>query len=297
MIVNQSNLKTLFVAFQAAFASAFSGAKPQWSRIATQVPSTSSENEYGWLGNFPRMREWLGSRVVKNIRQFAYSIKNKTFEATVSVPREAIEDDQYGVYTPLMSELGRSAAEHPDELVFGLLAGGFANTCYDGQFFFDIDHPVTDANGVEQSVSNFGGGAGTAWYLIDDSRAIKPLILQMRRTAALTAKTNLSDDNVFNDNEFVYGTDGRWNAGYGLWQLAYASRQALDEANLTAAIAAMRGMKGDNGRVLGINPRLLVVPPSLEFTAKKLVAASTTANGGENVLAGVLEVVPAPWLA
>lgn len=296
MILNRSNLNTLYIAFKAAFVSAFGGAETQWQRIATEVPSSSAENEYGWLGQFPRMREWVGERVIKNVKQHSHVIRNKTFEATVAVPRESIEDDQFGIYTPLMSDLGLSAAEHPDELVFGLLPLGFNTLCYDGQFFFDIDHPVTDANGIEQSVSNFQGGAGTAWYLIDDSRAIKPLILQMRRKAAFVAKTQLTDDNVFEKNEFVYGVDGRWNAGFGLWQLAYASRQPLDEANLTAALGAMRSLKGDNGRVLGIKPRLLVVPPALEYTAKKLVAASTSANGAENVLAGAVTVLVAPWL-
>jgi phage major head subunit gpT-like protein len=297
MILNRTNLNTLFVAFKAAFAAAFGGAETQWQAVATEVPSNTAENEYGWLGQFPRMREWVGERVVKNVKQHSHVIRNKTFEATVAVPREAIEDDQFGVYTPMMSDLGSSAAEHPDELVFGLLAQGFTTTCYDGQYFFDTDHPVTDADGVEQSVSNFQGGTATAWFLVDDSRAIKPLILQMRRKAAFVAKTQLSDDNVFEKNEFVYGVDGRWNAGFGLWQLAYASKQLLDEANLTAALAAMRSMKGDNGRVLGIKPRLLVVPPSLEYTAKKLVAAATSANGAENVLAGAVKVVVVPWLS
>lgn len=297
MILNKSNLSTLFVAFKAAFAIAFGGVEPQWKHVATQVPSTTSENEYGWLGQFPGMREWVGDRVVKNIKQHGYVIRNKTFEDTVAVPREAIEDDQFGVYTPLVSELGRAAAEHPDELAFAVFASGFTSVCYDGQFFFDTDHPVTDANGVEGSVSNFGGGAGTAWFIIDDTRAVKPLILQMRRPAAFVAKDQLTDDNVFDKNELVYGVDGRWNVGFGLWQLAYASKQVLDEAGLTAAITAMRTMKGDNGRVLGIKPKLLVVPPSLEFIAKKLVTATTVANGGENVLANVLKVVVADRLA
>ena len=125
---------------------------------------------------------------------------------------------------------------------------------------------------------------------------MKPLILQMRRPANFVAKDLLNDDNVFDKNEFVYGVDGRWNVGFGLWQLVYASKQTLDEASLTAAITAMRTMKGDNGRVLGIKPRLLVVPPSLEFAAKKLVAATTGANGADNVLANVLKVVVADRL-
>jgi len=154
---------------------------------------------------------------------------------------------------------------------------------------------VIDENGNTQSVSNFGGGAGTAWYLIDDSRALKPLIFQMRRKASFTPKTKLDDDNVFERNEYVYGVDGRWNVGFGLWQLAYASKQALDQTNLEAAIAAMGSQVGDHGRKLGIKAKVLLVPPTLEFKAKALLAA-TLPNGGENPLANAVRVEVCPWL-
>ena len=38
--------------------------------------------------------------------------------------------------------VGESAALHPDELVYGLLANGFTEKCYDGKAFFATDHPV-----------------------------------------------------------------------------------------------------------------------------------------------------------
>lgn len=295
MIINRANLTILYTALKTAFNMGFGGLKPQWQVVATEVPSTTSENVYAWLGNFPGLREWVGDRVIKNLKQHDYSIRNKTWEGTVSVPREAIEDDQYGVYKPMAQELGRSAAEHPDTLTYSLLASGFNTKCYDGQYFFDTDHPVTDEAGNEISVSNFQGGAGTAWFLIDDSRAIKPIIFQMRRRANFVAKDQQEDDNVFFRNEYVYGVDGRWNVGFGLWQLAYASKQTLDETNLKAAIAAMGSQVGDNGRKLGTKARVLVVPATLEFTAKALIAA-TLPQGGENPLANAVRVEVVPWL-
>jgi phage major head subunit gpT-like protein len=295
MIINRANLTILYTALKTAFNMGFGGLKPQWQVVATEVPSTTSENVYAWLGNFPGLREWVGDRVIKNLKQHDYSIRNKTWEGTVSVPREAIEDDQYGVYKPMAQELGRSAAEHPDTLTYSLLASGFTTKCYDGQYFFDTDHPVTDEAGNEISVSNFQGGAGTAWFLIDDGRAIKPIIFQMRRRANFVAKDQQEDDNVFFRNEYVYGVDGRWNVGFGLWQLAYASKQTLDETNLKAAIAAMGSQVGDNGRKLGTKARVLVVPATLEFTAKALIAA-TLPQGGENPLANAVRVEVVPWL-
>jgi len=299
MIINEGNLKTLFVAFKAAFQGVLAQAVSQYATIATTVPSTTGSEEYGWLGSFPNVREWLGDRVVNSAKSHGYTIKNKSFELTVGVPRPAIEDDQYGVYTPMMAEMGRSMAAHPDQLVFGALKDGTAQLCYDGQYFFDTDHPVLDDGGVVQSQANWdnNGGSGTAWYLLDCSRSLKPIIFQQRKAPNFVAKTSETDGNVFHANEFIYGSDSRCNVGYGFWQLAYGSRKTLDEAGLIAAYTAMCERKGDYGRPLGIKPTHLVVPPGLEIAARKLVNATTLANGADNVLKGLVEVVSVSWLA
>ncbi|WP_374467397.1 Mu-like prophage major head subunit gpT family protein, partial [Ferrovibrio sp.] len=263
---------------------------------ATPVPSTGSEEDYKWLGKTTRFREWLGSRVIQNLAASSYVIKNKTFENTVGVSREDIEDDKLGVYSPLFQQLGYDAKTHPDELVFGLLKNGFSQAGYDGQYFFDTDHPVTDANGVVQSVSNSGGGAGTPWFLLDTSKPIKPIIFQKRRNYTFTPKANLDNDNVFHQNEFLYGVDARVNVGYGLWQLAYGSKQTLDAANYNTAFASLQGMKGDNGKPLGVRPTLLVVPPSLRDKALEVVKAERLANGATNVNRDTADVLVTPWL-
>lgn len=296
LIINRSNLAILSQAFNAAFKGSFTLAKPMWDQVAMKVPSTTGEEKYGWLGATTRFREWLGDRVYQNLKQHDYSIKNKTFENTVAVPREAVEDDQYGVYTPLMQQLGQDAALHPDELIFALIASGFTTLCYDGQYFFDVDHPV-GPNDAPASVSNFGGGAGTAWYLLDTTKAIKPFILQMRRDYAFINKTSLDDDNVIDRNEFVYGVDGRLNVGFGLWQMAYASKQTLDATNYGAARSAMMGFKTDGGKPLAITPSVLLVPPSLEKQALEVVQTQRLANGADNVYQNTARVVVCPWLS
>lgn len=52
------------------------------------------------------------------------SLENKKFEATVGVARTDIEDDQVGMYRPMMAAMGESAAALPDTLVWGLLKKG-----------------------------------------------------------------------------------------------------------------------------------------------------------------------------
>ncbi len=299
MIINGGNLKSLYVAFLAAFNSGLGQAQSLYQEIATTVPSTTSTNEYGWLGKFPKMREWIGDRVINGMATHGYSIKNKPFELTIGVDRDDIEDDNIGIYSPMFQEMGQSAAENPDELVFGLLAKGHSTVCYDGQYFFDTDHPVLDEDGVtvsSQSNVDENSSSGTPWYLLDTSRALKPLIFQNRKSPQFVAKDAPTDDNVFERKEFVYGVDSRCNVGFGFWQQAFRSRKTLDETNLLAAWKTMCERKGDHGRRLGIKPNLLLVPPSLAITAMKLVSASTMANGADNVMKGLVKVVSSPWV-
>lgn len=297
MNINGATLQSLYTGFNAAFQEGFSGITPLYSRIAYTVPSTTRENEYGWLKQMPALREWIGDRVLNNIATDGYRIKNKRYEGSQTVDRDDIDDDNIGIYRPMFAEMGRAAAEHPDRLVWGALAAGFSTACFDQQYFFDTDHPVLNEAGQTTSVSNFGGGVGTAWYLLDVSRTLKPIIYQLRRDfSALTRLDKPDDPNVFMRNEYVYGVDGRCNVGYGFWQLAYASKQTLDATNYGAARAAMTGMKGDYGRPLGIRPGLLIVPPSLETEARKLLVAETSAGGEANIWKGSAELLVCPWL-
>ncbi|MER9128031.1 Mu-like prophage major head subunit gpT family protein [Mesorhizobium sp. M0959] len=286
MLINQANLAIVFDAFKAAFNKGFTSAPSVYKTLAMTVPSTARQEHYGWLGQVPQMREWIGDRIVTGLALHNYTIINKDFEQTISVPRNDMQDDQYGLLSPFVTDMGRAAAEMPDQLVMGLLANGFTGLCYDGQNFFDTDHPVGVPGLIaETSVSNFQGGAGEPWFLLDTSKPIKPLIFQERMPLGkLVSKNQENDDNVFWRKEYVYGSDGRCNAGYGLWQLAYASKEPLEADNYEAARVAMATLTGDTGRPLGIKADTLVCGPNLEGKAMRLL------NNGMRV--EIVETVP-----
>jgi phage major head subunit gpT-like protein len=296
MIINRSNLQTLTVGYQAAFQQGLGQAEPQWQQIAMTVPSTTAEEEYGWLDKLPGMREWLGDRVIKGITTSGYRIRNRDWEQTIAVERNDIEDDRYGLYGPMMAAMGEAAGAHPNELVFGLLGAGFATPCYDGQYFFDTDHPVLDADGVPQSVSNDGGGSGTAWYLLCLNRVVRPIIFQERNKIQFVARDRVDDEKVFMSKTFVYGADARYSVGYGFWQFAYGSKQTLDATAYAAAFTALEGMKGDYGRPLGQRPTHQLVPPGLRAAALELLNAERNAAGATNVWRGTTELIVSPWL-
>ncbi len=154
MLVNMESIKAIFINLKTTFSKAFDAAPSVWQKIAMRVPSTGKENNYAWLANFPKMRKWIGEKAVKALEAFKYTIVNDDFEATVEVDRNDIEDDNLGIYAPQAEMAGFSAKQLPDEIVMDLVNNGFTNLCYDGQYFFDTDHPVAGA-----SVSNKGAAA------------------------------------------------------------------------------------------------------------------------------------------
>jgi phage major head subunit gpT-like protein len=296
MLVNATNLNSLRTGFSALFSQGLALAPSQYLRVTTVVPSTTREQKYGWLGKVPGVREWIGARAVHNLEQHDYTIREKKWELTISVDRDDIETDNLGIYSPMFTSMGESTGSHFETLSWGFLKTGFAAPCYDGQSFFDTDHPVLDQNGVPQSVANTDGGAGEPWFLMDTRRTLKPLILQKRRDFAFTAKDALTDDNVFNNNEFVYGSDARANVGFGFWQFAWGSKQTLDAAHYKAAREALIGMKGDHGRPLGNMPNLLVVGATNESAGRKLLNSELGAGGETNEWKGTSELLVVPWL-
>ena len=290
MIVNQANLHGLTIGYSTAFNKSFENIQSNHQKVATIVPSTTGEQDYKWLGQMPSMKEWIGEREIQALAAYDYSIKNKKFEMTLGIPKDDIEDDKYGVYTPLFSNMGEAAALHPDELVFGSMMNGFEKKCYDGLSFFHTDHKVGDKTYSNRSdekltrdsykkaraaIMSICGDKGKSlklvpdllvvspaleeaaklileadqiegtsnvlkntakilvepmlaehpeyWFLLCTNRFLKPFIYQIRKAIKFTSLTKDTDENVFLLDEFLYGADGRSNAGYGFWQMAYGS--------------------------------------------------------------------------
>jgi phage major head subunit gpT-like protein len=253
----------------------------------------------------PAFREWLGDRVINSIKEHGYSITNRTFENTIGISRDDVEDDTVGTYKPMVQMLAQEGQEFPDDLVFQLLADGFTTACYDGQNFFDTDHPVNaahDGTGVDVSVPNMvvdGAYVGKPWFLLDTTRPLKPLIFQERRKLDLNTLFNPTDPAVWTKNEFQFGCDMRCEAGFGFWQMAFANKRALNATNLWDSYEKMTAFTRDGGKTLKIRPSLLVVPASLEQAARKILERDLIDENGttvQNELKGKFQLLVVPQL-
>ncbi len=292
MIINQATLTGIYKTFNTIFNEAFDLYKSTWPLIAMEAPSTGAVEDYIWLGDFPKMREWLGDRAIKDLSAFHYEIRNKDFESTVEVDRNNILDDKVGLYTPMFQGLGRAAAESPDELLYTLLAAVFTTLCYDGQYMIDTDHPVGDSQ-----VSNHGGGASNPWFLMDLSRPLKPFIMQIRQRPQFVSQDQPEAENVFMRKKYRYGVDDRKNVGVGLWQLIYGSKQTFNATYYAAARTAMMAFVNERGTPLNIVPTHTIVGRSNVSAGRTLLKAEHDASGASNIWFNDTQLVEVPWLA
>ncbi len=86
MILNAENIELAFKGFKTRYNTAYLNAPAQYDKIAQIVPSAARDETYGWLGQFPQLREWTdGDRIVKDLTAHSFTITNRKFESTVGV--------------------------------------------------------------------------------------------------------------------------------------------------------------------------------------------------------------------
>lgn len=215
MLINTPNIRDMGRGFSKAFQRGFDRTIPQYDKLAMVVNSTGAEEVYGWMLELPRMRKWEGSRIIHNLKAVDHTIKNDDFELTVGVKRSAIEDDRLGVYALRMAAMGVQAKIYRDQLVADLLLNGDTATAYDGQFFFDTDHPdgkggtysnlqtakpLTDANleSAWTAMTSLTGPDGQSLMAMPTTLVVGPL-LKMTARKILTLQTLANGaDNPYN---------------------------------------------------------------------------------------------------
>lgn len=286
MILDSANLQAMQNSVRALVLSELAKAVREYQAVAMEVPSSSAAETYVWLKSIPGIRQWIGPRVLKVLETEGFSIPNRPFELTIPLDRPTLERDQFGVYRPLLAEMGQKGALFPDVMVASVIVEAITKLCFDGQYLCDTDHPVgsgtvsnkfalaltadnyglargymrafTDDEGTPLKVrpthlycasalegaakqvvatQKLAGGAdnihyksaevlvidelaATRWGLMDLSRAIKPVILQTEKAWEFVSHDDPKvHQEPFYDNAIVYGIDGRFGVGPGIWQL------------------------------------------------------------------------------
>ena len=288
MLITQPNLEALRTGFRTDFKGGMSRVKPSYKAFTTEVPSATKITTYGFLKNWPIFRRWLGERRINSLEELAYLLKNEKFEVSIGIPSDDIEDDNLGLFPSMFAGWGDEAGSLKDRLAYEALRMGHLRPCFDGQNYFDTDHPggTVDAQGVvTQGVfSNMSGaGAVQPYYLLDTRKPLKPILLQNREEANFSMITDPESDHVFKTGEYLAGGKARAAAGYTYPHLAHRSTAALTEENYVAACAQGAALVDEQGEPLGVKFDTIVVGNSNKAAARTLFKAQNKAGGASNI--------------
>ncbi len=237
MMITKAVLAALQTSVSFIFAGAYRDTPTPIDQLATVVSSSHSIETYGWMQRLLAMREWIGPRVKQGLQTQAYTLKNRTFEATLACDREEIEDDSLGLFEPRARELGRIAARIWFQLLIDALAAGTSALGFDGVAFFSASHPLNPA-GVQSNLN--------------------------LSTAIDNTLTAAGDD--------------------------------ANAAKFNTVVSAMRNYSGEDGRLLGVTPTHVIVPPSRELAVRRVLNTALISGGSTNVMNGYLQIMVIPEL-
>ena len=170
---------------------------------------TGASTTHAWMEQIRAMREWVGARVINNIKLGGLTVVNRSFENTIGVPVTAIEDDQYGTFAPLMGMMGADGENLWRRLFVEALLGN--GNWADGNPFFcsgrtlsEISSTITNAvttalsaTAVEAALASVQG-----WKLFGGEPAeVTPLILLVGPAKESAARTILEAQLVNDGND------------------------------------------------------------------------------------------------
>ncbi len=167
MLVNKASLNAIFTGLQTIFNNTLKAVTGNWQLTAMEVPSTGKGEDYAWLSRFPKFRKWIGDKQVKNLKAGKYYKANEDWETTIAVRRNDIDDDNLGIYKTQAMGAGESAGELNDIIIDDLKNKGFTELCWDGQYYYDTDHPVGEtvaSNKLTKALSAATTAAALASY-------------------------------------------------------------------------------------------------------------------------------------
>jgi len=113
--------------------------------LSNYFTSDQASEEYAWLGMAPALRQWVGGRLAKTLREAGLTLTNVHYEATLDILLRDLRRDKSGQALIRMAEMARRANAHWVSLLSTLIAAGESTVCYDGQYFFDTDHSEGDS--------------------------------------------------------------------------------------------------------------------------------------------------------
>lgn len=268
MDINNEAIRAIAEEFAGLWTAAWNNpTKNDFIALVTEYTSSGAGNDYAMLEQMQGWREWYGARKFEDIKSDTYRLANRTFEKSITIPREDIEDDQIGIYSPLVAQMVEGYQQLIVELIIDdvLVANP---TAYDGTALFSESrtygsHTIDNATSAVFSSAAFSTAMETMQsYMFHNDRPglVRPTLLIVgpayEQTAwdvvvnQLTASSNASVQN-FNAARGVVLMISPWLSGDNedLWFLADTTkavgpiilqRRAGPETQMSDAETVMR---------------------------------------------------------
>ncbi len=116
--------------------------------LSMYFASNQASEDYKWLGMSPRMREWVGGRHAKGLRENGLTIINKKYEATLELDVDEMRRDKTGQIMIRLDEMAMGTVEHWATLLSLFIDAGEGTTygnAYDAVPFFSASHSNGDS--------------------------------------------------------------------------------------------------------------------------------------------------------
>lgn len=145
-LTNANGLAAANTEFLTLFQSFFGEGLPGTAQnFTTTVPTSGTKVTITNVLSHPRVREWIGPKVVKSLRALTQDIPLKKWEATVGIERVDVDYDRTGsVRQQLNGFLSQQVSTFDDLVYTKLLANP---TGYDGVSLLNNSHPYSNSTG------------------------------------------------------------------------------------------------------------------------------------------------------
>ena len=122
-------------------------------KVSREIKSNQETENYKWLGSTPAMREWIGGRQPRGLRDFGVSITNRPYESTLEISVDDLRRDKTDQIMTRIQEQADRANAHWARLLSLLIDAGETGLCYDGKTFFATDHVSGDSGPQSNALS------------------------------------------------------------------------------------------------------------------------------------------------
>jgi hypothetical protein len=122
--------------------------------ISNTFQSNQDIETYAGLGMSPTMREWIGAKQVKNLKELFVQIPNRDFEATLRFKNKDLRRDKTGQVRARIGDFAQRALSHDALVMSAIVDGGTSSSisipggssqtikCYDGQPLWSASHTI-----------------------------------------------------------------------------------------------------------------------------------------------------------